>query len=74
MQRNVGGLDRIVRAVLGSWVLAVAVAALVAGRRATAAVLAVGAAGLLFNATVRFCGGNYLLGIDTTDDGSCSRE
>jgi len=74
MQRNVGGLDRIVRAVLGSWVLAVAVAALIDGRRATAAVLAVGASGLLVNATTRFCGGNYLLGIDTTAEDACSRE
>lgn len=74
MQRNVGGLDRIVRGVLGIWLLAVAVAAFVADRRVTAVTAAIAASGLLFNATTRFCGGNYLLGIDTTDAASCSRE
>ncbi|RZH67386.1 YgaP family membrane protein [Natrinema altunense] len=73
MERNVGGLDRIVRSVLGLWLLAVTVAALVAGRRGTAVATGIAAAGLLFNAMTRFCGGNYLLGIDTTE-ASCSRE
>ncbi|SEQ38036.1 YgaP-like transmembrane domain [Natrinema salaciae] len=74
MERNVGGSDRIVRGVLGTWLLAVAVAAVLADRRATAVTATIAAAGLLFNATTRFCGGNYLLGIDTTDSASCSRE
>ncbi|WP_222919211.1 DUF2892 domain-containing protein [Natrinema sp. SYSU A 869] len=74
MKRNVGGLDRIVRGVLGIWLFAVTVAALVADRRGTAVATAIAAAGLLFNATTRFCGGNYLLGIGTTEGASCSRE
>lgn len=74
MQRNVGGSDRIVRGVLGIWLLAVAIAAHFAERRVTAVTAAVAATGLLFNATTRFCGGNYLLGIDTTETASCSRE
>jgi len=75
MQRNVGGLDRIVRAVLGIWLLAVvAGAAILTDRRAIAVTSAIAAAGLLFNATTRFCGGNYVLGIDTTETTSCSRE
>lgn len=74
MQRNVGGLDRIVRGVLGIWLLAVASAAILTDRRAIAVTTAIAAAGLLFNATTRFCGGNYLLGIDTAETASCSRE
>jgi len=74
MQRNVGGLDRIVRAVLGIWLLAVAGAAILTDRPAIAVTSAIAAAGLLFNATTRFCGGNYVLGIDTTETTSCSRE
>ncbi|MFC6767280.1 DUF2892 domain-containing protein [Natrinema soli] len=54
--------------------LAVAIAAHFAERRVTAVTAAVAATGSLFNATTRFCGGNYLLGIDTTETASCSRE
>ncbi|WP_254763565.1 YgaP family membrane protein [Natrinema marinum] len=73
MQRNVGGLDRIVRAVLGTWLLVVAGAALLTDRRTTAAATAIAGSGLLINAVTRFCGGNFVLGIDTTE-GCCSRE
>ncbi|ELY74243.1 DUF2892 domain-containing protein [Natrinema pallidum] len=73
MERNVGGLDRLARGIVGLGLLAVAVAALVADRRGTAVATGIAAAGLLFNATTRFCGGNYVLGIDTTE-ASCSRE
>lgn len=66
MQRNVGGLDRIVRAVGGTWLLAVALAAAIDGERTRAAMAAVAGAGLVWNAATRFCGGNYLLGVDTT--------
>ena len=72
--RNVGRTDRIVRGVLGTWLVTVAVAAYLAGRRTTATAAAIAGAGLLWNAATAFCGGNYLLGIDTTDDGSCTRE
>ncbi|WP_247729605.1 YgaP family membrane protein [Halovivax limisalsi] len=72
MDRNVGGLDRIVRGVVGIWLLVVAVAALAVGARGRATIAAVAGAGLCWNALTRFCGGNYLLGIDTTGD-NCDR-
>ncbi|MDS0474236.1 DUF2892 domain-containing protein [Natrinema sp. 1APR25-10V2] len=74
MQRNVGGLDRIVRGVLGTWLLVVAGAAVLSGRRTTAVATAIAGSGLLVNAVTRFCGGNFLLGIDTTETSSCSCE
>lgn len=67
--KNVGGLDRVVRAVLGVGLLAIALRSLTSGRRSTALVAAVTAAGLLFNATTQFCGLNAALGLNT-----CSRE
>lgn len=71
MRQNVGGADRIVRGVLGIWLIVVGLAALRVGRRTTAAVAGIAGLGLLQNAVTGFCGGNYLLGIDTTcsDDG-----
>ena len=69
LMKNVGGLDRVIRAVLGVGLLVVTLRSLTGGRRSTALVAAIGAAGLLFNATTQFCGLNAALGIDT-----CSRE
>ncbi|MFC6716539.1 DUF2892 domain-containing protein [Natrialbaceae archaeon GCM10025810] len=69
MRRNVGGYDRIVRGVAGTWLLAVGIAAYLDGQRERAAVGVIAGSGLLFNAIFRFCGGNLLLGIDTTDGG-----
>ena len=66
MQRNVGGLDRIVRGVAGVWLVVVAIAALLDDRRTTAATAAIAGAGLLFNYRTQFCGCNAALGIDTT--------
>ncbi|AXR77064.1 YgaP family membrane protein [Natrarchaeobaculum sulfurireducens] len=68
MERNVGGLDRIVRGVLGIWLVVVAAAAYRDDNPGRAAIAAVAGVGLLQNATTCFCGGNYLLGIDTTTD------
>ncbi len=66
--RNVGGLDRTVRGVLGTSLVVAALAAILAGRR-TAGLLAVAAgAGLLVNWATGFCGANALLGIDTCPD------
>ena len=76
MQRNVGGIDRVVRGALGIWLLVVAFAALRVRRRTTAAVAGIAGLGLLQNAATRFCGGNWLFGIDTTsagDDGRTGR-
>ncbi|MCU4741007.1 DUF2892 domain-containing protein [Halobacteria archaeon AArc-m2/3/4] len=68
LPQNVGGLDRIVRAVLGIWLVVVAVAAFRDGddRRVTALTAAVAGAGLLFNVWTGFCGCNAVFGIDTT--------
>ena len=68
MERNVGGLDRIVRGVLGIWLVVVAAAAYRDDKPERAAIAAVAGVGLLQNAVTCFCGGNYLLGIDTTTD------
>ena len=68
MERNVGGLDRIVRGVLGVWLVVVAAAAYRDDKPERAAIAAVAGVGLLQNAVTCFCGGNYLLGIDTTTD------
>ncbi|WP_394739138.1 YgaP family membrane protein [Natronococcus roseus] len=70
MERNVGGLDRIARGMLGIWLVAVAAAAYRNERHERAAIAGIAGLGLLQNATTCFCGGNYLLGIDTTTDSS----
>ena len=67
-EKNVGGLDRIIRGVLGIWLVVVAVAAYLDDREVTAATAAIAGAGLLQNATTGFCGFNALLGVDTTGD------
>ncbi|WP_135828694.1 YgaP-like transmembrane domain [Halorussus halobius] len=68
-RKNVGGLDRIARGVVGAALVGVAVVAVLAQRRGLGAVAALAGAGLLFNAATQFCGVNALLGIDT-----CSRD
>ena len=72
MQRNVGGRDRIVRGVLGIWLVAVAAAAYWDDQPERAAMAGIAGSGLLWNAVTCFCGGNYLLGIDTTTDARSS--
>lgn len=67
--RNVGGVDRIARGVLGVGLLAASTFATLAGRPTLALGAAFASLGFLFNAVVGFCGANALLGIDT-----CSRE
>lgn len=68
LERNVGGVDRLGRAVLAVALLVVAVLAFVDGRRGVAVAATLGSAGLGFNAAVGVCGVNALLGIDTTTD------
>jgi hypothetical protein len=65
VQRNVGGRDRTIRALLGIGLLVAAVAALADSRTTVAAVAGAAGAGLSFNAATGFCGVNALLGIDT---------
>ena len=65
---NVGGTDRLLRA-LGAVLLSIgAVVALKRGARSKGLLAAVGALGLGFNATTCFCGLNAALGIDTDND------
>ncbi|WP_265108653.1 YgaP family membrane protein [Halosolutus halophilus] len=71
MQQNVGRYDRIVRGVLGIWLVVVALAAYQDDERERAAIAGIAGLGLLNNALLGFCGGNYLFGVDTTGE-SCS--
>ena len=68
MERNVGGRDRIARAVLAVSLAAVAAQAFRSGNRTRGLLVAVAAAGLAFNAVTCFCGLNRTLGIDTTSE------
>lgn len=65
---NVGGTDRLVRALLAIALSIIALRSLRSGRRSTGLLALVGALGLGFNATTCFCGLNEALGIDTTDE------
>jgi small-conductance mechanosensitive channel len=68
-ERNVGGTDRIARAVGGVGLLVVTLVAVLAGWLALATGAALASSGLLFNAVVGWCGMNALFGVNT-----CSRE
>jgi hypothetical protein len=65
---NVGGTDRLLRAVLAVVLSIIAVSALGKRRYLTLLAASAGALGLGFNATTCFCGLNQALGIDTTDE------
>ncbi|MFC4542788.1 DUF2892 domain-containing protein [Halosolutus amylolyticus] len=69
LQKNVGGLDRLARGVLGVVLLGVAAGAAIGGRRTVGVVAGVVSIGLLVNAATQFCGLNAVLGVDT-----CSRD
>lgn len=64
-ERNVGGRDRIARAILGVGLLVVAHRAFLLSRRTTAIAAILASSGLLFNAVSGRCGLNKLLGINT---------
>ncbi|WP_247010409.1 YgaP-like transmembrane domain [Halorientalis litorea] len=68
VSKNVGGIDRIGRALLAVVLTVVAVGALREEKRTTGLLATVGALAFGFNATTCFCGGNALLGIDTTSE------
>ena len=74
LKRNMGNGDRILRGVAGIWLLAVAASAMRAGRQVTAITAFIAGFGVLGNAASGFCGGNRLLGIDTTSDSTCPRD
>ena len=67
-ERNVGGYDRIARAVLATVLAVVALSSLRKGRRSAGVLAAVGAVGFGVNAVTCFCGLNRALGIDTTSE------
>ena len=67
MESNVGGRDRIARAVLAVVLSVIAVRALARGSRSRGLLLGVAALGFGFNAVTCFCGVNRTLGIDTTE-------
>jgi len=66
-EQNVGGRDRLVRALLAVALTVVAIRALRGGKRKRALFALAGALGFGFNATTCFCGLNETLGVDTSD-------
>ncbi len=68
MEKNVGGTDRTVRAVLAVTFAVVGLLALQRGRRSVGVFAAIAAVGMAINAVTCFCGLNKALGIDTTDN------
>lgn len=74
VERNVGGIDRYVRAVLAVVFLGIGIAGVAAGQSLLGLGGFVAGAGLGFNALTGFCGVNAVLGIDTCSwDGAESR-
>jgi len=67
--RNVGGYDRLARAVLGLLLLGIAVVAALSDRQLLAVFGMIASAGMLFNAATQFCGINAVLGLDTCSYG-----
>lgn len=65
---NVGGRDRIARAVLAAVFAVAAVRSLRTGKRARSLVAAVIAVGFALNTVTCFCTVNEALGIDTSTD------
>jgi Protein of unknown function (DUF2892). len=67
-ESNVGGRDRLIRALLAALLTIVAVSTVQEGKHKTGLLALVGALGFGFNAATCFCGVNQALGIDTTDE------
>jgi hypothetical protein len=68
IDRNVGGTDRLLRAVLAVAFAAATLGALGRGRRSLAAATLLASAGMAVNAVTCFCGLNAALGLDTTEE------
>ena len=68
VKKNVGGRDRLARALLATLLTVVAISTLRSGKRKTGLLALIGALGFGFNAVTCFCGLNKTLGIDTTDE------
>jgi len=69
-KQNVGGRDRLVRALLTVVLTVTAIRWLRSGKRGRGLLAAVGALGFGFNATTGYCGMNEKLGIDTSSSES----
>jgi hypothetical protein len=67
LDENVGGRDRLARAVLAAVLTVVALGALRSGNRTRGLLAGVAAVGFGVNAVTCFCGLNRALGLDTTD-------
>lgn len=67
VEQNVGGRDRLARALLAVVLTVVAITLLREGERTTGLLAGIGALSLGFNATTCFYGLNKMLGIDTTE-------
>ncbi|ACV47655.1 MULTISPECIES: YgaP family membrane protein [Halomicrobium] len=65
---NVGGRDRIARALLAVVLSVAALRSLRNGKRLRGLLAGIGALAFGFNATTKYCGLNDALGIDTTGD------
>lgn len=68
LQKNVGGRDRKLRAVLAVVATVVAIAAFRKGKRKPGLLAGVAALGMAFNAVTCFCGLNATLGLDTSSE------
>ncbi|AUG48024.1 hypothetical protein BVU17_11030 [Haloarcula taiwanensis] len=66
--KNVGGRDRLIRAVLAVVLTIVSLRWLRSGKRKRGLLAGIGALGLGFNASTGYCGFNDTLDIDTTAD------
>ena len=74
LEKNMSQADRIVRGVVGIWLLAMSVGALLDRRHVIGAITGIAGLGLLSNSLTGLCGGNAVLGIDTSSNTSCSVE
>jgi hypothetical protein len=66
LKRNMSAADRVVRGVAGIWLLAMAVGAALDRRGVVAATTGIAGLGLVSNSLTGYCGGNAMLGIDTS--------
>ena len=66
---NVGGRDRLARALLAVVLTVAAIRALKNGKRVRGLLAGIGSLAFGFNATTKYCGANDALGIDTSGDG-----
>lgn len=74
IEQNMSQADRVIRGVVGIWLLAMSVGALLDKRHVVGAITGIAGLGLLSNSLSGHCGGNALLGIDTSSDTSDSIE